>query len=269
MKLAFSTLGCPKWGADQILQAARESGYAGVELRFYEGSMDLPTVIGALPGGAEGLAQRFAAANLAVCCTDSSVVLTKPETDVTDGEKVIDLAVALKSPYIRVFGGAVPEGESLESARARAADKLRRLGAYGAARGVRVLLETHDAFSTGASVADLLRVSGEEGIGVIWDIHHPHELAEPLADTVALIGAQTCHVHVKDGKSDGTLTLLGDGDLPLKEILGAIKGLGYTGFLSLEWEKAWHPEIADPEVAFPHAAKFLRAMCQELGIPLG
>ena len=72
MKLAFSTLGCPKWGADQILQAARESGYAGVELRFYEGSMDLPTVIGARPGGAEGLAQRFAAANLALTAPSSS-----------------------------------------------------------------------------------------------------------------------------------------------------------------------------------------------------
>ena len=220
MKLAFSTLGVPKWATDQILQARRESGYAGVELRFYEGSMDLPTVIGALPGGAEGLAQRFAAANLAVCCTDSSVVLTKPETEVTDGEKVIDLAVTLKSPYIRVFGGAVPEGESLESRPGRGL----RISCVAWARmgprhGVRVLLETRDAFSTGASVADLLRVSGEEGIGVIWDVHHPHELAEPLADTVALIGAQTYHVHVKDGKSDGTLTLLGDGDLPLKEIL--------------------------------------------------
>ena len=33
MKLAFSTLGCPDWGLDQIIECAKAFGYAGVELR--------------------------------------------------------------------------------------------------------------------------------------------------------------------------------------------------------------------------------------------
>ena len=42
MKLAFSTLGCPEWNLDQILAAARESGYEGVEWRGYQAEMELP-----------------------------------------------------------------------------------------------------------------------------------------------------------------------------------------------------------------------------------
>ena len=41
MKIAFSTLGCPNWTVDEMLDAARANGYEGVELRFYGGSLDL------------------------------------------------------------------------------------------------------------------------------------------------------------------------------------------------------------------------------------
>jgi sugar phosphate isomerase/epimerase len=269
MKLAFSTLGCPNWDEKQILGAAREHGYQGVELRFFRGSLDLPKVLAELPGGARGFAHQFGAAGVEICCLDSSVVLSKAEADVSEGERMIGLATELGAPYVRVFGGEVPEGESLESCRARAADKLARLGRYGEGRGVRVLLETHDAFSTGESVAALLAAAGEAGTGVIWDVHHPHAHGEPLEKTIALIGHRTYHVHVKDGKEDGTLTLLGEGDLPLRDQLAALRDLGYAGYLSLEWEKAWHPEIPDPEIAFPHAASYLRQVCGELGIALG
>ena len=42
MKLAFSTLGCPEWNLEQILAAARQSSYDGVEWRGYQAEMDLP-----------------------------------------------------------------------------------------------------------------------------------------------------------------------------------------------------------------------------------
>jgi sugar phosphate isomerase/epimerase len=240
-----------------------------VELRFYQGSLDLPKVLAEYPGGVRNFAHQFKVAEVAICCLDSSVVLTKAETDISDGKRMIDLAVELSAPYLRVFGGDVPEGESFASCQARAADKLARLGQHGEGKGVRVLLETHDAFSTGAAVAALLDAAGNSNLGAIWDVHHPHAQAEPLEKTVTCIGGLTYHVHVKDGRGDGTLTLLGEGDLPLRDQLAALRDMGYDGYLSLEWEKAWHPEIADPEVAFPHAASYLRTVCRKLGIALG
>jgi len=37
----------------------------------------------------------------------------------------------------------------------------------------------------------------------------------------------------------------------------------------LEWEKAWMPDLAEPEVAFPQAARYLAGRLEELKIPRG
>src|SRR5438046_223650 len=41
--LGFSTLGCPAWSWNKILDFAKEYGFLGVELRGVQGNMDLPT----------------------------------------------------------------------------------------------------------------------------------------------------------------------------------------------------------------------------------
>jgi len=264
---ARESVGCPNWSIDRILEAAGESGYSGFELRFYQGSLDLPKVLGEFPGGADAFRRRCDRAGVAVCCLDTSVVLTAPEARPSEGERMMELAQALGAPYLRVFGGEVPEGESRRDCVARAARKLALLGRMAQERGLRVLLETHDAFSSGAQVGELLAAAGEAGTGALWDLHHPVRMGESPAETARLIGKQSYHVHVKDAKRDGTLSLLGQGDLPLRELLAELHQVGYQGYLSLEWEKAWHPELAEPEVAFPQAAGHLTDLLQELGIP--
>src|SRR3954467_11559710 len=42
--IAFSTLGCPAWGWNKILDQADRLGYAAIELRGVAGEMDLPRV---------------------------------------------------------------------------------------------------------------------------------------------------------------------------------------------------------------------------------
>jgi sugar phosphate isomerase/epimerase len=69
------------------------------------------------------------------------------------------------------------------------------------------------------------------------------------------------HTHIKDAKLvDGQphYTLLGQGDVPIFEAIGALAKGGYKGYYSFEWEKLWHPEIAEPEIAiadYPVAMK--------------
>ena len=65
-------------------------------------------------------------------------------------------------------------------------------------------------------------------------------------------------MHVKDGKTvDGKeqYVLLGDGHAPVKEAIAQLSANNYNGFYSFEWEKMWHPEIAEPEVALAHFPK--------------
>ncbi len=39
--------------------------------------------------------------------------------------------------------------------------------------------------------------------------------------------------------------------MPVIQMLGLLAAGGYRGWISVEWEKRWHPEIADPQIALP------------------
>ena len=74
------------------------------------------------------------------------------------------------------------------------------------------------------------------------------------------------HVHVKDATRtdpEGTtwqLVLLGEGEVPVAEQLRVLRQRGYEGYISVEWEKKWHPEIPEPEVALPQHIRYLRSL---------
>jgi sugar phosphate isomerase/epimerase len=182
---------------------------------------------------------------------------------------MIDLALALGAPYVRVFGGDVQDGETREDCLKRSAEKLTRLGKRASQRGLRVLLETHDAFSTGAQVAELLDRVPDAAVGALWDLHHPVRLGESPEQTARAIASRTHHTHVKDSNKGGGYALLGEGDIPLDALVTQLHSAGYTGYLTLEWERAWHPELAGPEVVFPKAARYLSDLLTRLGIPRG
>ena len=83
------------------------------------------------------------------------------------------------------------------------------------------------------------------------------EIQQIMAYAKSTIGSLSpsvyANTHIKDGRLvDGKTqyTFLGQGDAPLAEAFDALKAGGYKGYYSFEWEKLWHPEIAEPELAF-------------------
>ena len=124
--------------------------------------------------------------------------------------------------------------------------------------GVDVVLETHDAFSTGAQVVEALSQAAHPRVAALWDLHHPYRQGEAAADTYKLLKPYTRLTHVKDSKPNETYCLLGEGDIPIREMVTLLKQGGYDGYLSLEWEKRWIPALADPEIVFPQYAAKLR-----------
>src|SRR5437016_6004979 len=94
-----------------------------------------------------------------------------------------------------------------------------------------------------------------------------HRVGETPEEAVRLLGDRLLHVHVKDARRTGTdgwdLVLLGEGEIPVAGSLRALAAAGYGGWLSVEWEKRWHPEIAEPEIALPQHAAVLQRMVEE------
>lgn len=263
MKLAFSTLGCPDWSVEQVIEAARRSGYEGVELRLLGAEIipaDLPSA------ERTRLRRRFEAAELAIICVASSARFSSADpVERAENERLaaryLELAADLRSPMIRVFGGHLPEGLPGEQVIAYVAESLDRVGRRGEELGVTAVLETHDGFSAGATVGAALARVDSPAVAALWDIHHPYRMGETPAETLAHLGERLRHVHVKDARRRGDgweLVLLGEGEVPVAEALHVLRKAGYEGWCAVEWEKKWHPEIPDPEIALPQHAEVLR-----------
>lgn len=266
MKLAFTTLACPGWTLEQAVDAGRRYGYEGLELRLLDGEIVLPT----LDQASRQRVQRVCKdAAMPIICLDTSVRIAQPDAtlraaQISDGMALLEIAAAWETPFIRVFGGP-PDGVSEADAIDAAAACLAPLEQRGQELGVTVILETHDAFASGAAVGQVLRQVPGAGAGALWDTLHPQRVGESIDETLQQIGDRLLHVHIKDGRRppdngpNWELTLLGEGDVAIPAILAALRERGYQGWLSVEWEKKWHPDLADPEVALPQHIAALRS----------
>jgi sugar phosphate isomerase/epimerase len=262
-KLGCSTLACPGWTLEQVVDLARRSGYEGLELRLVDGELIDPSL--SQEARAE-IDRRLQASGLAVVAVDSSIRLLddRPEADVVaDIRAFLVLAAGWSAPLVRVFGGTAPEGMTAGAAEARAAGVLNAAAADAARLGVRIGIETHDAFSAAAAVAPVLALVDSPQVGVVWDLLHTHRMGETPEQVWELVGPRIFDVHVKDARraADGSgwpLVLLGEGEVPVAAVLDVLRRGGYEGWLVAEWEKRWHPEIEEPDVALPHEAAVLR-----------
>jgi sugar phosphate isomerase/epimerase len=245
-RIAFSNLAAPDWTLERTVEAVHELGYHGVELRLLDGEpidvLELATST-----------RRSIAATLAgvpLVCLDTSIELAGAFERALPA--AIELAREWGTDTVRVFGGDVTD----------LADVASRLEPL-LEPDVTVALETHDHFASAARVAELLRLVGSQSLAAVWDLHHPTRAGESPADVVRALGPAIRLVHVKDARRRGSeweLVPLGDGDVPVRESLDALRAHGYDGWLTIEWEKRWHPELAEPDLALPHELQALRAL---------
>ena len=267
MKFAFMTLACPKWTWEEILLNGRKMGYDGVELRFIHDVRDLTQSPEMQPNRIAESKRELTDAGLAVACVDTSTSIVTADDKAMDAAmRHIDVASALGSPYVRIFGGTLPkEKGEYDGAMQRAGKRFRDLGEYGKSRNVQPILETHDDFSKSEHVERLIKLAAHDNIGMLWDMHHPARFhGEPIAETYNRIKPWVRHTHIKDSVATANggchYKLLGEGDIPVRDCVRVLKESGYKGYLCVEWEKTWHPDIEEPEVALPQYFSELKRM---------
>jgi sugar phosphate isomerase/epimerase len=231
------------WTLERTLSAVGELGYDGLELRLLDGEPIDPTSV---PPAAR---RRLVQSEVPLVSLDTSIELARP----FDRElpTALELAEESGAPVVRVFGGESPDLDGV-------AQRLEPALDLALALGVTVALETHDAFSSAALVGRLLDRVDHPAFAAVWDIHHPYRVGESPESVLASLGPRIRLVHVKDARADGSLVPLGDGDVPVRESLALLHAAGYDGWLTIEWEKRWHPELAEPEIALPREAETLR-----------
>ena len=267
LRIAFSTLAFPEATLAEAAALGRSLGYAGVELRLVDGQL-----IDSLMPRAERMRvkQTIAAACLPIVCVDSSIVLTA-EGAGPEVRRFLELASDWESPLIRVYGGQLAEQPGPRRKQMQMAARALEEAIPLAERvGVGIAIETHDSFSASSVVAELLAMVQSKWVGALWDSHHPHRMREQPAEVYANIGPRVLHVQVKDARRSAAhkggwqLVPLGQGEVPVREILKLLAADGYRGWISVEWEKYWHPEIEEPEIALPHELQVLQEWVIEI-----
>jgi sugar phosphate isomerase/epimerase len=272
--LAFSTLGCPGWEWKKILEFATQHGFAAIELRGLEGKLDLPALPIFVPDRIEQTKKEIRASKLRIACVSSSAQMyvedpAKREKQLDDARRFIDLAATLEAPYVRVFGGKAESDKSPaphDATKARVAAGLHELGKYAGPKNVTVIIESHDHFTASATLKDVLRAADSEHVGLLWDAHHTFATSnEDPEFTVHQLGPWIRHTHLKDSTGSGEdrkYVLTGRGNVPIQRQIEALRSIQYKGFYCFEWEKLWHPDIDDPEIAI---ADYARVVGQCLG----
>lgn len=265
MKLAFTTLGCPSWDLHTIVSNAREMGFQAIDFRGYLGEMEIYR-LPEFGAEKETTAKRIADSGLELNCFSSGVGLmpTKwknAEASMAELKAYAELCPVFNTTQIRVFGQSIGE-RNWEKAIEEAAETLTAMARIANDHGARVLLETHDAWVKSDHIRALMEQTDASNVGVLWDIHHPWRCEnESAEETWAALNKWIENTHWKDAKlPDHALCLMGDGDLPLSDFYKVIHGGGYDGYYTLEWEKKHHPEMDDPEIAFPRYVEAMRKL---------
>ena len=244
---AFSSLGCPELTLEDTIALAERHQIPAVELRALCGTLELPSLLAATYGSPAALAERMRDCRVRIVSLDTSWGLATGAS--AERERFLEFlpwAEALGVRCLRAFDGNAADpaqAATLAAAAARDWQNLRRERGWQA--DLRV--ETHDSLTDTASI--LAFAEAAPGTAILWDSHHTWRRGEDPVDTWRAIRPLVAHIHVKDSVSRPsarhpvTYVLPGDGEFPIARLLDVLRTDNYSGPLSLEWERMWHPYL--------------------------
>lgn len=271
MKLCISTLSFDEYGFEDLAKICRKNGIEGIEIRMGQGigRMDYT------PEELAGYKKILDEAGVKVADLGSSVTVRNDDDELLENFKAhLPIAKALGAQGIRVFMGTFKHfryepNQPMDYA--GSVTFLQRACDAAKEYGVSVYIETHNEFATGRELKRLLGDVARENCKIIWDIMHPLEEDETPQQTMDYLGDKVAHIHVKDGTTDPdpeaisyVYGAIGEGEMPIAEVVKVLKQAGYDGYYSLEWEEPWRESLK--KLALPHEdvlrhyAEFMRSV---------
>ncbi len=124
---------------------------------------------------------------------------------------------------------------------------------------VNVLFETVGYLADTGKVVDIINYFSSASIGASWNVRGTYfGEGESAESTIKTLGAYIKYVRLGDMK-DGKTVLIGEGDLPVEDLLGALSSLNYDGFICA----AWNEDINDADIVLTHFANYISSVKRE------
>ena len=251
MKLSFSTRGWPGLSFDEMMETATDMGFSGIEvynLPLFPALSDRGGPFHKYNTSATVRALRDR--QLSIPCFDSSLDISLGESQLDAIRSLMEVAHNTRVPYVVVCALNDDEDAVYSS--------LKALLPSAVELDVTVLVKTSGIYSDTARLRSMLDRFASDNLAVLWDIHHPYrDNGESGDDTIKNLGAYVCHVHMRDSDDEGNYQLIGEGTMPIDDIMRALTSVNYDGFISLEWKPEWLDDLQDPEIIFPYFVNFM------------
>ena len=189
------------------------------------------------------LIERCEAHSIRVSCIGSPIgksPIDGPiERVVDDFERITDIAKMVGTDRVRVFS-FYPESDGLQAERVEESiTRLRMMAEVAVERNVMLLLENEGGLvgDTPERCAVLVEGVDSPHLRYVWDTGNYPQMGFARSVDIGwpLLAEYTECVQVKDCRvSDGTITVAGEGDGQVRELLHNLRKSEYVGFLALE-----------------------------------
>ena len=267
ISFVFSTVACPDWSIEKVATEARAMGYDGVELRTLgEGSTKLASDP-ALSDPAK-IRDIFEASGIRPVCLSTSASLHDRDLGASKATyyeviKHLELASKIGAPMVRIFGQKVEPNETRSVVLQRIASRVLPLAERAGELGIELLFENAGSFSVAKEWWWLLNLINHPMVGLSWNL--ATAAAADAAErgggmAVTMLHSRIKLVKVKDTKIGQGIgfTPLGEGDMNVPLFLKKLRGIGYEGPISVEWDRLWLPSLTPAEEYLPDALARLK-----------
>ncbi len=250
MKLSFSTRGWgdAKW--DEYVDMALDMRFGGIEMYNIQKFPALTDRGGPFHKyNMAATARQLYEKKLTIPCFDTSCDISA-EDCLETVEDIMRIARGMQVPYVVVC--------ALHDDEEKVNEALQILVPKAEQYGVTILMKTSGIYADTKRLRALMDSFACDQLAALWDIHHPYrDNNESAATTITNLGAYVRHVHLRDSNDADSYNLIGEGTLPVAEMMQALASITYDGYISLEWKIEWMEDLPERDVIFAHFVNYM------------
>ncbi len=262
MKFSFSTKGWHNISFDEFCDIAKDLKFEGIELHNIYNPLFTDKEGAFHDYSAPKTLRKLFEKQLSIPCIDTICNIAdskEKEKSVDEINKCIAIASNLHIPYIRLHAGMAEDSDkAIENVIAIVEETLMS----AEEKGIALLLETSGIFSNTALLRDVLERFASDSLAALLDVYSAYFVGKEEAEQIIKnLGAYVKHVHIRDAREiDGKYEycLIGEGELPIDDMMLALRSVNYDGFFSLIWDPAWCEELDDMEIIFSQFVNFMK-----------
>lgn len=260
IRLALSTTACPDWTLSQVITQAKAMGYQGVDLATRFGRNTPEFLCDPQQGDAARIKDELAQAGIEPVCLTTNISFASADKE--DGQAALamtrqaaDRAAAIGAPAVRVLAYEAPHGEHPHNVMARVAKRVAEVVDYAGQKGVQILFENLGSYKTAEHWWWCLESIRHPMVGLLWNPAAAATQRERCAVSVPMLNSRIRMVRLTDIRIGPPVepVQIGDGELNVPKLLRRLMGVGFDGYVVVEWDRLLRPSLEAAQTYLPEA----------------